>query len=177
MPVVLGLLALVMVAVFAMMDGTAFAAIPPPGDGRRRYSLSGLGGLPGGDAELNLLFRVADETGADLELLGALRKVENGGPGRELGVLSVSAPTIEDQYTVAARTIRNTMNRYTANTGQNPYSVGGRLSHDFLRYFSSGGPGYPGYAPIGASNDPAGLNHNHYPNLVAWYDRIFLVES
>lgn len=114
--------------------------------------------------------RVATEQGIDWLFLRALRRTENGGDGRQFGVLSVSAPTWTEQATVAARTIRHTLGRYWQNTHLDPWdeAVGG-YSPTFVRYFSAGGIGWTGYAPAGAANDPTGLNANHARNLEAFY--------
>jgi hypothetical protein len=107
---------------------------------------------------------------SDPKLLVALRAAENGGPGREMGVLSVPAPDMSSQLRVAAQTIQNVEQRYAKDTGQQPTGPAG-YTDDFLKYFSQGGPSYRGYAPIGAPNDPTGLNVNHLPNLTAAYRR------
>ncbi len=114
------------------------------------------------------MLRVADEFGIDPRFLAALREAEGGGPGREYGVLSVPAPSYEDQVTIAARTIANTIGRYEAETGQAAVGLDGRYTDDFARYFSAR------YAPIGAENDPQGLNRYHLANLLAAYRRIEL---
>jgi len=129
------------------------------------------------DEEARIL-ETAERFGIDARFLAALREAENGGPGREFGVLSVSAPTYEEQATIAARTIANTMNRYRANfADEDPVGPDGRLTDAFIRYFSSGGPGYPGYAPLGAGNDPTNLNQYHVLNLTGAYRRIDVVEA
>jgi hypothetical protein len=110
-----------------------------------------------------LIEREAQRTGIDPNLLAALRRVENGKPGREFGVLSVSAPGPEDQARLAANTIRNTARRFELQ-GKNPTDPNtGRYTNEFLRFFSAR------YAPIGAANDPAGLNRFHAANLIAIY--------
>ena len=115
--------------------------------------------------------RIAQQQGVDWRFLKALRRTENGAGGREWGVLAVPAPTYTEQGTVAARTIRHTLGRYWQHVQQDPWdeSLGG-YTHDFVRYFSTGGPGWAGYAPLGADNDPDGLNANHLHNLLAFYD-------
>ena len=119
--------------------------------------------------ERDMILRIARETGVDARLLAAVRLAENGGPGREFGVLSPSTPTYEEQGRVAAETIRNVIERYQLSIGHNPVGADGRLTIDFLRYFSRGGPGYPGYAPIGARNDATNLNAHHFRNVLEFY--------
>jgi len=104
----------------------------------------------------------------DPRILLAIRQAENGGPGREMGVLSVPAPDYTSQVDVAARTVKNTEARYIAATGLAP-ADNGRYTDEFIGYLSQGGPGYPGYAPQGAANDPRGLNANHRTNLSSAY--------
>src|SRR5262252_4021435 len=106
---------------------------------------------------------------SDRRLLDAIRAVEQGGPGREMGVLSVPAPDFLTQVQQSAQTVKNVEQRFANATGKSPTDDSGRYSPDFLRYFSQGGPGYPGYAAIGAPNDPRGLNAAHLKNLTAAY--------
>ena len=119
--------------------------------------------------ERDMILRIAREAGVDARLLAAVRLAENGGPGREFGVLSPPAPTYEEQGRAAAATIRNVIDRYQLNIGHDPVSADRRLTVDFLRYFSHGGPGYLGYAPIGARNDAGNLNAHHFRNVLEFY--------
>lgn len=96
--------------------------------------------------------------------LCALRIAENGGPGREFGVLSVPAPTYADQVDIAARSFKNSEWRYWETTATAPYNVYGRYTPAFLRFFSAR------WAPEGAENDPTGLNSNHARNLIEAYE-------
>ena len=113
---------------------------------------------------------VGRHRGVDYRLLIALRQTENGRPGREFGVLSVPALTWDDQANAAAVTIRHTIGRFWIHTGDDAWDdTRTRYSDAFLRYFSRGGPGYDGYAPLKAENDPKDLNSNHYPNLLTFY--------
>lgn len=120
-------------------------------------------GLP--DWEQTIIVDTAKKFGIDARLLAALRKAENGGPGREFGVLSVSAPTYQEQATVAARTISNNLSRYRA-TGLDPIDSSGRVTRAFINYFSNI------YAPKGASNDPTNLNQYHANNIAGFYGNI-----
>lgn len=117
------------------------------------------------DSEEPLLRQWAEVFSIDPRFLAALRVTENGGPGRELGILSVPAPTVGDQYEIAARTISNNLGRYEDATGKSPIGNGGVYTDDFIRWFSSI------FAPIGASNDPTNLNANHARNLLDSYRR------
>jgi hypothetical protein len=111
--------------------------------------------------------RIIDETaaraGVDPAFLQALRRVENGGPGREFGVLSVPAPTYQDQARVAADSIRRSVERFTARGGTAVDAATGRYTPEFIAFFSRR------YAPIGVANDPANLNRHHTRNLLRVY--------
>ncbi len=115
--------------------------------------------------EASVIRREADRTGIDAQLLVALRRAENGGPGREFGVLSVKAPDLDSQARVAANTVRNSVERFEQTGGQAIDPQSGQYTDAFLRYFSAR------YAPVGASNDPSGLNRYHAANLIALYQK------
>ena len=106
--------------------------------------------------------RIGREQGVDPNFLAALRQTERGGPGREFGVLSVPAPTYEAQATIAAQTIRANQRRFEAQGGV-AVSPEGRYTPEFIQFFSAR------YAPIGAANDPTGLNRAHARNLAQFY--------
>lgn len=59
--------------------------------------------------EQEAIIRIARQAGVDPRLLAAVRLTENGGPGREFGVLSVPAPTYDDQERVA-RSVTSILN-------------------------------------------------------------------
>lgn len=109
--------------------------------------------------------------GIDHRLLIALRATENGGPGREFGVLDHDAATWDQQADMAARTIRHTIGRFARNVSAFGWwdDQHGVYTEAFLQYLSRGGVGYDGYAPLRAANDPTGLNANHWPNLARFY--------
>lgn len=116
------------------------------------------------------ILSVASKQGIDWRLLRALRETENGGPGKEFGVLDMHADTWDQQAEIAARTIRHTVGRYWMHFGSDPWDdTVGRYSPAFLAYFSRGGPGYAGYAPLHVANDPNDLNANHLGNLTRFY--------
>lgn len=117
----------------------------------------------GPPAESSLIAREAERTGVDPALLTALRRTENGGAGREFGVISVAAPTLETQARIAANTVKNNLARYQRQGGTALDPVTGRYTEGFLRYLSAR------YAPVGAANDPAGLNRHHASNLISLY--------
>ena len=135
-----------------------FEALPGPSDQQERVPPAA---LPSGEARL--IQESAERTGIDPAFLSALRKVENGGPGREFGILSVPAPTYEDQARIAAETVQKNLERFRKQGGQPIDPVTGRYTEEFIRFFSGR------YAPIGASNDPRGLNRFHASNLIRAY--------
>jgi hypothetical protein len=113
--------------------------------------------------EALVIAREADRTGVDPSLLTALRRTENGGPGKEFGVLSVPASDLDGQARMAANTVRNNVVRFERDGGIAVDPRSGRYTEDFLRFLSSR------YAPVGAQNDPNGLNRFHAANLIAHY--------
>jgi len=106
--------------------------------------------------------RIVDEADGDLGILVglvALRKTENGGPGREYGVLSLPAPTYEKQLEIAGNSLRNSEMR-ARKAGLRTRDALGFYTEDFLLFFSAR------WAPVnGATNDPHGLNRHHAANL------------
>lgn len=114
-------------------------------------------------AELPAIYRAARGQVALFCALVALRKTEGGGPGNEFGVLSVgSADTFDEELDVASRSLRNHVGRYERAAQARAYDpLTGLYTEAFLRHFSAR------YAPIGAENDPRGLNAHHADNLVA----------
>lgn len=129
-------------------------------------SSAGLRPLAARPREDEIIRRAAARAGVDEEFLTALRKIENGGPGREFGVLSVPAPTYEAQARVAAESVRRSRERFEATGASAVDPATGRYTEAFVRFFSSR------YAPVGASNDPAGLNRHHAGNLVRRYAQL-----
>lgn len=166
------LIAGVAIAVLAYMSENSEASVTPEVDFSGILSdlpsvipTPTISGVSIPNDEVPLLFTVADDFRVDPAFLAAIRKTENGGPGREMGILSVSAPTVIEQYTVAARTVSNNLSRYQSETGNTALVDRQRYSDDFVRWFSAR------YAPIGAANDPTNLNANHAGNLLDNYRR------
>lgn len=125
--------------------------------------------------EQQLIVQVARAKGVDPRALAAIRLAENGGPGREFGVLSVLATavykarvaqvgTFQAQAEVAADTLRANEARYRAATGLAPRDATGSYTREFWSFF--GGR----WAPIGAENDPGGLNQYWVANVTHFYE-------
>ena len=120
-------------------------------------------GEAGSSPEAAAIGREAERTGIDPSILVALRRTENGAPGKEFGVVAVAANGLDAQARVAANTIRNTLQRFERGGGRAVDPLTGRYTDGFLRFLSAR------YAPVGAPNDPTGLNRNHTANLIALY--------
>jgi hypothetical protein len=99
--------------------------------------------------------------------LAALRKVESGGPGREMGVLSVPAETYDEQVRIAARSFVRAIDRYESAPprARARHAATGCFTDEFLLAFSAR------WAPLKAENDPEHLNMNHAKNLRSWHQR------
>lgn len=105
--------------------------------------------------------------GIDPFFLAAIRKAEGGGPGREFGIISVSAPTYRQQLELCAESIRNNLVRCTGNLFEyNKTKLHVKrivYSIVFIEYMARR------YAPIAAENDPEGLNKNWVNNVRSCY--------
>ena len=141
-------------------SASQFLRLPSNGGTVGRSRLSGVN-LP--EWELDTIMRIADEIGVDPRYLAAIRIAENGGPGREFGVLSVSAPTYEEQARVAAISIRNNIGRYESATGSSAIDDLGRLTQAFTEFMANR------WAPVGAENDPTSLNRYWPRNVMTAY--------
>jgi hypothetical protein len=117
-------------------------------------------------SEAQKVVDVAVANGIDPRFLAALRTAENGGPGQEFGITLSGIDTYDEEVRVAANTIRNNLQRYQVYSGLSPLSPDGRYTEAFIRWFSGV------FAPIGAENDPKGLNQYHAGNLLAAYREI-----
>jgi len=112
---------------------------------------------------------ISDKDYENLSILFAIRKAENGGHGKEFGVISNPraigrkdepwTKTLDRQAGWAAATIVKNRVRWK-NAGEKV---------EYLRFLASR------YAPIGAENDPTGLNNNWYSNTKHWRDRFMSV--
>lgn len=143
-------------------------AAPPLSAGDGVEAPADAGPAPGTPGDVTAVIKeTAGRAGIDGRFLQALRRVENGGAGREFGVLSVPAPTYEDQARVAAESVRRNVERFERATGRDAVDpVSGQYTEEFIRFFSTR------WAPIGADNDPTGLNRYHARNLIRIYAQL-----
>jgi len=123
---------------------------------------------PGANEEQDIL-AVSAQSGVDPRLIAAIRMSENGGPGKQYGVLGIGANTLDAQLHGAVNTIKHFLSAYTNDTGILPIGDDGRYTPDFIYYVANGGPSHSGWAPIGASNDPNHLNENWISNVLNNY--------
>ena len=84
------------------------------------------------------------------EICDAIYKAEGGiNAKKPFGILSVKCSGYEDCRNICLNTVRNNVKRWQKTD----------LSKDFLSFLARA------YAPIGASNDPSGLNRNWLKNV------------
>jgi hypothetical protein len=125
--------------------------------------------------EQQTILAVAKRKGVDPVALAAIRLAENGGAGREFGVLSVQGQpwyearvqavgSFQAQAEVAATSLKQAEGRYRTETGQDPRSASGRYTFEFWQFFGAR------WAPIDAENDPRGLNRYWVDNVALLYN-------
>lgn len=99
--------------------------------------------------EISIIAEVADQYGLEGDarlLLFVIRKIENGRPGREFGILTPEAMRYTDgvkSFKVQASWAAGTIKK--------------RFSGDLAKFANR-------YCPVGAKNDPSGLNNHWYKN-------------
>ena len=88
-------------------------------------------------------------------LIEAIYYAEGGSNAKKpFGILSVSCEGYKDCRKICHNTVRNNIGRWKRANSENPIS--------YLQFLAGR------YAPVGASNDPGGLNHNWLRN-VRWF--------
>jgi hypothetical protein len=108
--------------------------------------------------EQALIRIAAARYGLDWHFVAAIRKAEDGGRGREFGVLSVKAPTYLAQLDVCCQTVRRRLAEYDVDSQalelhEAPDARQVVVYHrDFINHFAAI------WAPGGAGNGPHGLN-------------------
>lgn len=105
--------------------------------------------------------------GIDPLFVMAVRLQEAGGAGREFGVLAVLARTYDEQLAACCATLR----RYLTEYNRNPFVVEPTAAGLKRIAYSPAFIAEAGrrYCPIGAGNDPGGLNHNWIPGVESFY--------
>jgi hypothetical protein len=112
--------------------------------------------------------------GVDAFFLAAIRQAENGGPGKEFGVLTIKAPTYSEQLEAACATVRNRMVERPPRLRVRLLKSGISrlcLNDDWIGWFASR------WAPLGAANDPHELNPHWVDNVCALYARAMNQEA
>lgn len=117
------------------------------------------------EREYSTITRVARSHGVDPAFMAAVRVAENGRPGREFGVMLKTATTFEAQLSVAVKTIRNYLARCPFNPLTKIRTAQGHDTVIYSRRFVDHAATI--WAPVGARNDPTGLNRNWPQNV--WY--------
>jgi hypothetical protein len=118
--------------------------------------------------EFTLIVERAAAYGVDPLFIAAIRHAENGGPGREFGVLSVSAPSYAEQLSVCCATVRHRLALSPINPFMGIASPRLRYSDEFISHFASI------WAPSHADNDPTNLNANWATNVTNAYKSYIL---
>lgn len=93
-----------------------------------------------------------------LPILFAILKAENGRPGREFGIMHPRAldTNLYTQAGWAAATVQKNYDRW----------IKAGSKGDFIAFLGAR------YCPVGADNDPDGLNKNWIPNVTKWVEKI-----
>ena len=97
-------------------------------------------------------------------LMLAVRKQENGKPGIEFGVMAAKGTDLEEQARWAVVTFLKNIERWERAVREGnwkPKYPSREL--DYIAYLGNR------WAPVGASNDPAGLNQYWIPNVQRLY--------
>jgi hypothetical protein len=111
------------------------------------------------EKEYNIIKKAADRNNCfddNFLVLLSIRKSENGRPGREFGIMNKAANNLDKQAGWAACTIVKNRDRWNKTDKK----------IDFITFLGSK------YCPVGASNDPTGLNKNWVKNVKTWYNKI-----
>ena len=118
------------------------------------------------ETEWPLIKEEAIRCGVDPFFIATIRKVENGGLGREFGILSETATLYKDQLHDACASVRNRIIEFIAALFiLNTYDGVRRLCYTkgFITMFSNR------WAPKAAENDPDNLNANWLANALITY--------
>ena len=118
------------------------------------------------EIEKPLIVTAATARNVDPYYIMAIRQAENGGNGKEFGVLSENAPTYADQLRLCVSTVAHRLESFPGNPLQrDPF---GRIRYNpkWIAYFQSI------WAPVGldVGNDPTHLNNNWLKNVLSFYE-------
>src|SRR5512139_1473559 len=122
--------------------------------------------------EMDEITAAATDRGVDALFIAAIRRAENGSPGGvfgEFGVPTKTAPTYRRQAEVCASTVRGLLIRFDGNPFDPvPVSTEGGARRAVYRQEFIAAVARQ-YAPIGADNDPEGLNRHWESNVSKFY--------
>lgn len=114
------------------------------------------------DIEWPTIVNAARAKFVDPRFVRAIRQQENGGPGREFGVLSVPAPDFGTQLSICVTTVAHLSYRFDATNPpvlEYEPGIGTFYTSQFVTYFGRI------WAPMKAANDPDGLNASWIKNV------------
>ena len=109
--------------------------------------------------EVNIILDAAERNGLTPNqriILFAIRKAENGGPGKQFGIMNAKANTFDLQAGWCAATIKKNYQRWEDDGKQ----------IDFVTFLGNR------YCPVGVANDPQGLNSNWVRNVKSWIGKL-----
>ncbi len=126
-------------------------------------------------AEYEHIKRIAQRYFVDPRFILAIRCAEDGGPGREFGVLSISAPTWDDQCRATCLSVLNAVIRGLDLHVNILQALSDRCKFEytpsFIRLFAAR------WAPEDAANDPNQLNNNWARNVSLIYAQLLANRS
>lgn len=115
------------------------------------------------DTEKPLIRVAAARRNLDPAFIMAIREAENGGPGIEFGVEPPGSYDYAGQLAVTVATVAHRLESYPGNPLARNANQQIVYNARFLAYFASI------WAPVGATNDPHGLNANWLENCTKAY--------
>ena len=126
--------------------------------------------------EVALIRIAAAKYGVDWHFVAAIRKVEDGAPGGEFGVLGLKAPSYSAQLEVCCQAVRHRLLEHDQNHRvlQLHETPDGMQMVTYGREFISWFAGV--WAPNGASNDGGGINRGWSRKVSYWYFHLIDLE-